>query len=80
MREFVSVESLFEDTDFCSKFCENCPAKIHKPATLESPEKWECLTASWEFWSKDCLRYDDAARLIEAFNDLNLMIEKCLNN
>ena len=79
MREFVSAESIFEDSEFYNKFCDNCPAKIHIPATLEEPEEWYCPIAGWECWSKDCVRYNDAKQIIDAFDDLNLMIEEILN-
>ena len=79
MREFLDVRVLFEDEDFCSAFCKNCPAvKEIYPKRPEERTKWICTACWWDLRSFNCLRHDAIEEVIEAIDECNIAINKAM--
>ena len=77
--DFFSIEPLVCDSDFCDRFCMDCPAIHRTPATLEEPAECDC-PASFEPWDSDCWKYDNFKAIEKAIEACNAEIASLLNN
>ena len=79
MREFLEVRVLFEDEDFRTAFCKDCPVvKAIYPKTPEERTKYNCTACGWDFRDLNCLRHDVSEKIFKAIDDCNRAINQAM--
>ena len=78
MKEYFSIETLTEDSDFYNLFCADCPAMYIIPESMVEPEEI-CCPVSFEPWNKKCERYTCYKVIQDAIDTCNNEISNILD-